>query len=43
VGSWTMGVDGFAGDSCESGAATGETSGMTEASCGERVSSVRVF
>jgi hypothetical protein len=31
VGSWIVGVDGFAGDSCGSGVATGETSGMTEA------------
>jgi hypothetical protein len=32
VDSWTVGVDECAGGSCGSGAATGETSGMTEAS-----------
>jgi hypothetical protein len=32
VDSWTVGVDKFAEGSCGSGAATCETSGMTEAS-----------
>ena len=32
--SWTIGVDECTGGSCGSGAATVETSGMAEASCG---------
>jgi hypothetical protein len=40
VGSWTVGVDEFAGGSGGSEAATAETSGMAGVSWGGRVSSM---